>query len=180
MWQRITPPIFKHDKKVHVQDCLPEILLVLQRLTPIFYIFLFIAFLQSTQDIKRVISKRDGCVYLKQVPSIDGSLEFFWWDPLATFCWVFFLFQVDWTGLLVGCCFVLSDFCDSSRIFLERLIQSVLKRFSATCDTTSDSSNLYFLQLFCCFPVTPRYSHVGGFQTFGVTCCFELQSRRGH
>jgi hypothetical protein len=25
--------------------------------------------------IKRVISKRDGCVYLKQVPSSDGSLE---------------------------------------------------------------------------------------------------------
>jgi hypothetical protein len=38
-------------------------------------LFLFIAFLQSTQDIKRVISKKDGCAYLKQVPSIDGSLE---------------------------------------------------------------------------------------------------------
>jgi hypothetical protein len=35
----------------------------------------FVAFLQSTQDIKRVISKRDGSVYLMQVPSIDGSLE---------------------------------------------------------------------------------------------------------
>jgi hypothetical protein len=40
------------------------------------FFYLFIAFfLQSTQDIKRVISKRDGCEYLKQVPSIDGSLE---------------------------------------------------------------------------------------------------------
>jgi hypothetical protein len=36
-----------------------------------FFLNLFIAFLQSTQDI----SKRDGCVYLKQVPSSDGSLE---------------------------------------------------------------------------------------------------------
>jgi hypothetical protein len=25
--------------------------------------------------LKRVISKRDGCEYLKQVPSSDGSLE---------------------------------------------------------------------------------------------------------
>jgi hypothetical protein len=39
------------------------------------FIYLFIAFLQSTQGIKRVISKRDGCIYLKQVPYIDGSLE---------------------------------------------------------------------------------------------------------
>jgi hypothetical protein len=45
-----------------------------------------INFLQSTQDIKRVISKRDGCEYLKQVPSSDGSLELIQRDPLATFC----------------------------------------------------------------------------------------------
>jgi hypothetical protein len=57
------------------------------------YIYLFVAFLQSTQDIKRVISKRDGCVYPKQVPSVEGSLEFIWWDPLATFCWVLNLFR---------------------------------------------------------------------------------------
>jgi hypothetical protein len=25
--------------------------------------------------LKKVISKRDGCAYVKQVPSIDGSLE---------------------------------------------------------------------------------------------------------
>jgi hypothetical protein len=37
------------------------------------YFFICCFFLQSTQDIKRIISKRDGCVYLKQVPSIDGS-----------------------------------------------------------------------------------------------------------
>jgi hypothetical protein len=37
--------------------------------------FFYNAFLQSTQDIKRVNSKRDGCVYLKQVPSSDGSVE---------------------------------------------------------------------------------------------------------
>jgi hypothetical protein len=62
----------------------------------------------------------------KQVPSIDGSLELVKWDPLATFCWVFFLFQVDWTGLLlVGCCFVQSDFCDSSRMFLWLLLHMV-------------------------------------------------------
>jgi hypothetical protein len=40
-----------------------------------FFNYLFIAFLQSTQDIKRVISKKDLCVYLQQVPSIDGPLE---------------------------------------------------------------------------------------------------------
>jgi hypothetical protein len=40
-----------------------------------YFLNFFIAFLQSTQDIKRVISKRDGCVYLKQAPSIDSSLE---------------------------------------------------------------------------------------------------------
>jgi hypothetical protein len=40
------------------------------------FFYLYITFfLQFTEDIKRVISKRDGCVYLKQVPSIDGSLE---------------------------------------------------------------------------------------------------------
>jgi hypothetical protein len=38
------------------------------------FFYLYNAFLQSTRDIKRVISKRDGCEYLKQVPSIDGSL----------------------------------------------------------------------------------------------------------
>jgi hypothetical protein len=38
--------------------------------------FLFIAFFTIYSIyLKRVISKRDGCVYLKQVPSIDGSLE---------------------------------------------------------------------------------------------------------
>jgi hypothetical protein len=37
------------------------------------YIYI-IVFLHSTQDIKRVISKRDGCEYLKQVSSSDGSL----------------------------------------------------------------------------------------------------------
>jgi hypothetical protein len=41
----------------------------------LFFLFIIIGFLQSIQDIKRVISKRDGCVYLKQVPSSDGSLE---------------------------------------------------------------------------------------------------------
>jgi hypothetical protein len=41
------------------------------------YFFYLLLFLQSIQDIKRVISKRDGCEYLKQVPSCtsDGSLE---------------------------------------------------------------------------------------------------------
>jgi hypothetical protein len=40
-----------------------------------FFIYLFVAFLQSTQDIKRVISKKDGCEYFKQVPFSNGSLE---------------------------------------------------------------------------------------------------------
>jgi hypothetical protein len=37
----------------------------------IIYCFLTI----YSRYLKRVISKRDGCEYLKQVPSIDGSLE---------------------------------------------------------------------------------------------------------
>jgi hypothetical protein len=41
-----------------------------------FYFYLFIAFFTMySRYLKRVISKRDGCEYLKQVPSIDGSLE---------------------------------------------------------------------------------------------------------
>jgi hypothetical protein len=36
------------------------------------YLLLFYNLLKL---IKRVISKRDGCVYLKQAPSSDGSLE---------------------------------------------------------------------------------------------------------
>jgi hypothetical protein len=38
------------------------------------FIYLFIFTIYS-RYLKRVISKRDGCVYLKQVPSSDGSLE---------------------------------------------------------------------------------------------------------
>jgi hypothetical protein len=37
----------------------------------IFYCFFTI----YSRYLKRVISKRDGCEYLKQEPSIDGSLE---------------------------------------------------------------------------------------------------------
>jgi UDP-N-acetylglucosamine pyrophosphorylase len=37
----------------------------------IFYCFFTI----YSRYLKRVISKRDECEYLKQVPSIDGSLE---------------------------------------------------------------------------------------------------------
>jgi hypothetical protein len=73
--------------------------------------FFYCIFTIYSRYIKIAVSKRDGCKYLKQVPSIDGSLEHIWWDPLATFCWVFFLFQVEWTGLwLVGCRFVQSEF----------------------------------------------------------------------
>jgi hypothetical protein len=39
--------------------------------TELFYCFFTI----YSRYLKRVISKRDGCEYLKQVPSIDGSLE---------------------------------------------------------------------------------------------------------
>jgi hypothetical protein len=38
-----------------------------------FLYFLFITI--YSRYLKTVISKRDGCEYLKQVPSIDGSLE---------------------------------------------------------------------------------------------------------
>jgi hypothetical protein len=37
--------------------------------------FNYYIFTIYSRYIKRVISKRDGCEYLKQVPSIDGSLE---------------------------------------------------------------------------------------------------------
>jgi hypothetical protein len=39
-----------------------------------FYIYL-LRFTIYSRYLKRVISKRDGGVYLKQVPSSDGSLE---------------------------------------------------------------------------------------------------------
>jgi hypothetical protein len=40
------------------------------------FFYLYIAFFTVySRYLKRVISKRDGCEYLKQVPSIDGSLE---------------------------------------------------------------------------------------------------------
>jgi hypothetical protein len=68
--------------------------------TWIFFIYLLLFTIYS-RYLKRVISKRDGCEYLKQVPSIYGSLELIWWDHLATFCWVLFLFQLNWTGLLL-------------------------------------------------------------------------------
>jgi hypothetical protein len=87
------------------------------------FLFIYCIFTIYSRYLKRLISKRDGCAYLKQVPSCDGSLELIWWDP---FCWVFFLSQVDWPGLLlVGCCFVQSDFCDSSRMFLWLLLHMV-------------------------------------------------------
>jgi hypothetical protein len=41
--------------------------------TPIFFIYCI--FTIYSRYLKRVISKRDGFEYLKQVPSIDGSLE---------------------------------------------------------------------------------------------------------
>jgi hypothetical protein len=37
--------------------------------------FFFLFFTIYSRYLKRVISKRDECEYLKQVPSIDGSLE---------------------------------------------------------------------------------------------------------
>jgi hypothetical protein len=47
------------------------------QITPLVLIFLFIYcfFTIYSRYLKRVISKRDGCIYLKQVPSIDGSLK---------------------------------------------------------------------------------------------------------
>jgi hypothetical protein len=40
-----------------------------------FFYSLYCFFTIYSRYLKRVISKKDGCVYLKQVPSIDGSLE---------------------------------------------------------------------------------------------------------
>jgi Na+/melibiose symporter-like transporter len=39
------------------------------------YLFIYCIFTIYSRYLKRVISKRDGREYLKQVPSIDGSLE---------------------------------------------------------------------------------------------------------
>jgi hypothetical protein len=39
------------------------------------FLFNYCIFTIYSRYLKRVISKRDGCEYLKQVPSIDGSLE---------------------------------------------------------------------------------------------------------
>jgi hypothetical protein len=39
------------------------------------FLFIYCFFTIYSRYIKRVISERDGCEYLKQVPSIDGSLE---------------------------------------------------------------------------------------------------------
>jgi hypothetical protein len=42
----------------------------------ILFFYLYIGFFTIySRYLKRVISKRDGCAYLKQVPSSDGSLE---------------------------------------------------------------------------------------------------------
>jgi hypothetical protein len=38
------------------------------------FFYYYCIFTIYSRYIKRVISKRDGCEYLKQVPSIDGSL----------------------------------------------------------------------------------------------------------
>jgi hypothetical protein len=39
------------------------------------YFFILLLFTIYSRYLKRVISKWDGCECLKQVPSIDGSLE---------------------------------------------------------------------------------------------------------
>jgi hypothetical protein len=39
------------------------------------FLFIYYFFTIYSRYLKRVISKRDGCEYLKQVPSIDSSLE---------------------------------------------------------------------------------------------------------
>jgi hypothetical protein len=41
----------------------------------IFYLFIYYFFTIYSRYLKIVISKRNGSEYLKQVPSIDGSLE---------------------------------------------------------------------------------------------------------
>jgi hypothetical protein len=41
----------------------------------LFFLFNYCIFIIYSRYLKRVTSKRDGCEYLKQVPSIDGSLE---------------------------------------------------------------------------------------------------------
>jgi hypothetical protein len=50
-----------------------KILNILTRNT--FFLFNYCIFTIYSRYLKRVISKRDRCEYLKQVPSIDGSLE---------------------------------------------------------------------------------------------------------
>jgi hypothetical protein len=66
--ERLTSPLSKGPYRVGLS---------LQPLpSNVFLFYLFIAFFTIySRYLKRVISKRDGCEYLKQVPSIDGSLE---------------------------------------------------------------------------------------------------------
>jgi hypothetical protein len=43
--------------------------------TGIYFLFIYCIFTIYSRYLKRIISKKDGCEYLKQVPSSDGSLE---------------------------------------------------------------------------------------------------------
>jgi hypothetical protein len=46
-----------------------------QLIAILMFLFIYCFFTIYSRYLKRVISKRDGCVYLKQVSSSDGSLE---------------------------------------------------------------------------------------------------------
>jgi hypothetical protein len=45
------------------------------RLVILFFKFIYCIFTIYSRYLKRVIGKRDECVYLKQIPSSDGSLD---------------------------------------------------------------------------------------------------------
>jgi hypothetical protein len=71
--------IYKGNKRISDQrvsvGSLLQMLHTDVKIDDFFYLFIYCIFIVYSRYLKRVISKRDGCEYLKQVPSSDGSLE---------------------------------------------------------------------------------------------------------
>jgi hypothetical protein len=84
------------------------------------FFYLFIAFFTIySRYLKKVITKRDGCAYIRSRyhPSMvlwSVSNEILWPHSVESSSY----FRLTEGLLLVGCCFVQSDFCDSSHMFL--------------------------------------------------------------
>jgi hypothetical protein len=59
----------------YLRNILTEVLSSNATRIEIFFLFNYCIFTIYSRYLKREISKMDGCEYLKQVPSIDGSLK---------------------------------------------------------------------------------------------------------